>query len=179
MIEYINEYVIYVWIGLLLLLNAFWLVSVLFTLPGNWLMVITTALFAWWKWDDGIFGKTVLVVVAVLALIGEIIDIFAGAGSAKKAGASWYGALGAIGGTIAGALFGTFLIPIPILGTLMGACIGAGLGTWSVERLIGKSHDKSVKSGIGAGVGVFIGTTTKFLIGCLIWLIIAVAAFWP
>jgi uncharacterized protein YqgC (DUF456 family) len=74
---------------------------------------------------------------------------------------------------------GTFLIPVPIVGTLLGACIGAGLGTWSVERLIGKPQDKSVKSGVGAGVGVFVGTTTKFLIGCLIWLIIAVATFWP
>jgi uncharacterized protein YqgC (DUF456 family) len=179
MIENINEYVIYVWIGLLLLLNAIWLIGVLFTLPGNWLMLITTALFAWWKWDDGIFGKTVLVVVAVLALVGEIIEFFAGAGSAKKAGASWGGALAAIGGTIAGAIVGTFLIPVPIVGTLLGACIGAGLGTWSVERLIGKPQDKSVKSGVGAGVGVFVGTTTKFLIGCLIWLIIAIAAFWP
>jgi uncharacterized protein YqgC (DUF456 family) len=115
----------------------------------------------------------------VLALVGEIIEFFAGAGSAKKAGASWGGALAAIGGTIAGAIVGTFLIPVPIVGTLLGACIGAGLGTWSVERLIGKPQDKSVKSGVGAGVGVFVGTTTKFLIGCLIWLIIAVATFWP
>jgi hypothetical protein len=179
MIEYLNEYMIYVWIGLLLLLNAFCLMSVLFTLPGNWLMVSMTALFAWWKWDEGIFSTGLLIAVGILALIGEIIEFFAGAGSAKKAGASWRGALAAIGGTLVGALLGTFLIPIPIVGTLLGACLGAGLGTWSVERLLGKPKEKSVKSGVGAGVGVFVGTTTKFLIGCLIWLIIAIAAFWP
>ena len=170
---------IYVYIAVLLILNAGCLLGVLFALPGNWLMVILTALFAWWRWDEGIFSTTVLIIVAVLALIGEIIEFFAGAGSAKKAGAGWGGALAAIGGTIFGALFGTFLIPIPIAGTLLGACIGAGLATWSVERLSGKAYEQSVKIGVGAGVGVFVGTTTKFLIGCLIWLIIAVAAFWP
>jgi uncharacterized protein len=170
---------IYVWIVILLMLNACWLLGVLFTLPGNWLMIITTALFAWWRWDDGIFGIAILVTIAMLGLIGEVIEFFAGAGSARRAGAGWGGALAAIGGMIAGAILGTFLIPIPIAGTLLGACIGAGLATWSVERLSGKAHDKSVKSGVGAGVGVFVGTTTKFLIGCLIWLIIAIAAFWP
>lgn len=179
MIEFANEYIIYVWIGLLLLLNAFWLVCVLFTLPGNWLMGITTALFAWWRWDDGIFSKWLLIAVGILILIGEVIEFFAGAGSAKKSGASWKGALAAIGGAIAGALLGSVLLPIPVVGTLLGACLGAGLATWKVERLTGKAHDASVKSGVGAGVGVFVGTTTKFLIGCIIWILIAVAAFWP
>jgi len=167
---------IYVYVVFLLILNACWLAGVLFALPGNWLMVITTVLFGWWRWEDGIFGVAVLVVVALLALVGEAVEFFAGAGSAKKAGAGWAGALAAIGGMICGALFGTFLIPVPVLGTLLGACVGAGLATWGVERLVGKTHDKSVKSGLGAGVGVVVGTTTKFLIGCLIWLIIAVAA---
>jgi hypothetical protein len=167
---------IYVYVVFLLILNACWLAGVLFALPGNWLMVITTVLFGWWRWDDGIFGVAVLVAVALLALVGEAVEFFAGAGSAKKAGAGWAGALAAIGGMICGALFGTFLIPVPVLGTLLGACAGAGLATWGVERLSGKAHDKSVKSGLGAGVGVVVGTTTKFLIGCLIWLIIAIAA---
>ena len=170
---------IYVWIILLLLLNACWLLGVLFALPGNWLMVISTALFVWWRWDDGIFSMAVLIMIAILALIGELIEFFAGVGSAKKAGAGWGAALASISGMFAGAVLGTFLIPFPIAGTLLGACIGAGLVTWSVERLSGKTHDKSVKSGLGAGIGVFLGTTTKFLIGCIIWMIIAIAAFWP
>jgi uncharacterized protein len=179
MIEYINEYAIYGWIGLLLLLNAVWLVSVLFTLPGNWMMGVSTALFAWWQWDKGIFSTGVLIAVGILIVIGEMIEIFAGAGSAKKSGASWKGAVAAIGGAIVGALLGSVLLPILIVGTLLGACLGAGLATWKVERLTGKNHDASVKSGVGAGLGVFVGTTTKFLVGCIIWLTIAVAAFWP
>ena len=177
--NYYNTHMIYVWLILLILLNVCWLMLVLFTLPGNWLMVISTCLLAWWKGDDGLFSLPLLVVIAVLALIGEIIEFFAGAGGAKKAGAGWLGALAAIGGAIFGALAGTFIIPVPIFGTMLGACFGAGLATWTVERMTGKEHDASVRSGVGAGTGVLVGTISKFSIGCLIWLLITIAAFWP
>lgn len=175
-----NTRMIYVWLSMLILLNACWLMLVLFTLPGNWLMVITTCLFAWWKWDTGRpFNEWLLIGIAVLALIGEIIEFFAGAGGAKKAGSGWLGALAAIGGAIFGALAGTFIIAVPIIGTMLGACFGAGLAAWGVERITGKEHNASVRSGVGAGTGVLIGALSKFGIGCLIWLLVAIAAFWP
>jgi len=58
---------IYVYITMLLMLNVCWLVSVLLTVPGNWLMVLTTFAFAWWKSDAHLFGVPVLVLIAVLA----------------------------------------------------------------------------------------------------------------
>lgn len=149
-----------------------------FTLPGNWLMVISTCLFAWWKWDNGIFGWPLLIAISSLALIAEIIEFFAGVGGAKKAGAGWKGALAAIGGAIGGAILGTGIIPVPIFGAMLGACFGAGIATWLVERATGKEQDDSVRSGVGAGTGVLIGTISKFTVGCLIWLLITVAAFW-
>ena len=171
---------IYLYLVILLIANAVWLMLVPFTLPGNWLMIISTGLFAWWQWDQGIFSFPLLVVITVLALIAELIEFFAGAGGAKKAGASWTGAIAAIIGAVIGAIAGTILIPAPIVGTMLGACIGAGLCTWGVERLILKNQPQtSVQSGIGAGTGVLIGIITKFLIGCIIWICIAVAAFWP
>ncbi len=170
---------IYVYLVLLILLNACWLVMVLFTLPGNWLMVLGTCAFAWWQWDRGVFGWGVLATITILALIAELIEFFAGAGGAKKAGAGWWGALAAIGGAILGAIVGTGVIPVPIFGTLLGACFGAGFCTWAVERACGKAHEDSVQSGVGAGTGVLIGTLSKFIIGCIIWLVITIAAFWP
>lgn len=170
---------IYVWAAILIILNACWLVTVLFMFPGNWLMVCGTYLFAWWQWDRGIFGWPLLVVITVLALIGELIEFFAGAGGAKKAGAGWWGAIAAIGGAVMGAILGTILVPVPLIGTLMGTCIGAGLATWTVERATGKKHDESVRSGVGAGTGVLVGTLSKFIIGCVIWLLITIAVFWP
>lgn len=170
---------IYVWSVILILFNACWLVTVLFTLPGNWLMLGTTYLFAWWQKDNAVFSMPLLVVVTVLALIGEIIEFFAGAGGAKKAGAGWWGAGAAILGGFLGAVFGTGLIPIPIFGTLLGACFGAGIATWSVERTVGKKREESVRSGVGAGTGVLVGIVSKFIIGCVIWLLIAIAVFRP
>lgn len=168
---------IYVWSIILILLNGCWLATVPFMLPGNWLMVATTYLFAWWRWGDGIFSWPLLIVITVLALIGEIIEFLAGAGGAKKAGSGWMGALAAVGGAVCGAIIATPILPF--IGTILGACFGAGLATWIVERITGKKHDESVRSGVGAGTGVLIGTLSKLGIGCVIWLLIAIAAFWP
>ncbi len=170
---------IYFWVTLLIILNAFWLILVLFGLPGNWLMIISACSLTWWRYDDGIFSVPVIVIVVILAVIGEIVEFFAGMTGAKKAGASWFGSMAAIIGSIAGAFFGTFLIPLPIIGTLFGACCGAAVGTIGVELLCGKDLHESFRFGLGAGVGDLIGKTGKFIIGLGIWLIIAVSAYWP
>ena len=43
-----NRGMLYVELPILILLNLLWLPLVLFGLPGNWLMVLSTSLFAWW-----------------------------------------------------------------------------------------------------------------------------------
>lgn len=171
--------VVTVYLIVLLLVNAFWLLLVFFYLPGNWLMVLTTAGFAWWQGEQGIFSAWTLAAAAGLALLGEIAEFLAGLGGARRAGAGWKASLAAVGGALAGAILGTFLIPIPFAGTLLGGCIGAGLAAWSIERLSGKTHKHSVQSGIGAGLGTAAGTLFKVLMGIVIWLLIAAAAFWP
>jgi hypothetical protein len=65
------------------------------------------------------------------------------------------------------------------LGTLLGACIGAGLGAWSLEFSRGKELKESARHAVGAGLGEFLGITSKLAIGIVIWLIVAIAAFWP
>jgi len=169
---------LYLWSTILILLNAVWLVLVVFGLPGNWLIVISTCLFAWWRWDDDVFSIYTLIAIAALAVLGELVEFFAGMVGAKRAGASWRGSLAALAGAIAGAIFGTFLISIPFLGTLLGACIGAGLGAWALEFSRGKKLEESARYGVGAGLGEFLGITSKFALGIVIWLVVAVAAFW-
>jgi uncharacterized protein YqgC (DUF456 family) len=169
--------VLYFWSTLLVLLNACWLVLVIFGLPGNWLIVISTCLFAWWWADEEVFSIYALLVITILAVLGELVEFFAGAGGAKRAGASWCGSLGALVGAITGAVIGTFVIPF--FGTIIGACIGAGLGAWGLELSAGRAMKKSIRSGVGAGLGEFLGITTKFALGVIIWLIVVVAAFWP
>jgi len=47
------------------MLNAAWLLVVVFGLPGNWLIVISTCLFAWWRWDEGVFSIYTLIAILV------------------------------------------------------------------------------------------------------------------
>ena len=174
-----NEYVLYLWLAILVLLNGLWLILVLFGLPGNWLMVIATSLFAWWKWDERVFSGWTLIALAVLALAGELIEFFSGMVGARKAGASWRASIAGIFGAIAGAAVGTFLFPVPIVGTILGACLGVGLTVWLAEVWRGEQLEPSLRRGLGAGMGELVGITGKFAVGVLIWLIVAVAAFWP
>ncbi|HIJ51975.1 MAG TPA: DUF456 family protein [Planctomycetes bacterium] len=170
---------VYLSLIILLVLNALCLVLVLFALPGNWLIVILTCLFAWWRWDDGVFSVYTLIGIGILATLGELVEFFGGMGGAKKAGARWFGAFGALLGAIIGAVVCTFLIPILMLGTVIGACVGAGIGAWLFELAGGRQIKESARSGLGAGLGELLGITIKVSLGLAIWLIVTVAAFWP
>lgn len=175
----------FLWAIILVLVNAVWLCLTLLGLPGNWLMVAGTVLLAWWRWDthrpagDQMFSIGTLAAIVLLAGAGEILEFLAAALGAKRAGASRRGAWGALGGGFVGGIVGTFLIPIPLLGTLVGACLGAGFCAWGLELAGGRTHRASVHAAVGAGAGRLLGTMIKLAIGILIWIVIAVAAFWP
>ena len=110
---------VYLCSTILVLLNSAWLGLVVFGLPGNWLIVISTWLFAWWQWDNRVFSIYTLIAIAILAALGELVEFSAGMIGAKKSGASWPGSIAALFGAVTGAVLGTFLFPIPFLGTLL------------------------------------------------------------
>jgi uncharacterized protein YqgC (DUF456 family) len=168
----------YVWPILLILLNGAWLASIVAGLPGTWLMVASAVLLQWWR-HAGYFSTGTLVVAAVLAGLGEAFELAAGVVGARRAGGTRRGAVGAMVGSVVGAIAGTFVIPAPCIGTLIGACLGAAGGTMLVEAGTGIPAEVTVRAGIGAGVGRLVGTVIKVGIGAVIWVIIAVAAFWP
>ena len=168
---------IWTWLILLIILNTLWLALVLVGLPGNWLMILSVLLFAWWQSDVQIFSTVTLVGLCGLGLAGELFEFAAGTVGSKKAGGKIWGSVGAICGGITGAIAGTFLIPVPVIGSLTGACAGAFLGASLLELGSGRKMDASLKSGAGAGVGQLTGILTKLMIGVLIWLIIAFTAF--
>lgn len=175
----------YVAAAILTVLNAAGLLLVVLGLPGTWLMVAATLLVAWWHGDFGggsgtaMFATPVLVTIVALAAAGEITEFLAGVAGTKTAGGTRRGAIGALVGTLIGGIVGTFLIPIPVIGSLVGACAGAAIGAWGLELSGGRTMKASVRSGVGAGVGRFAGTVAKLVVGVAIWLIVAVAAFWP
>ncbi|MFA5424217.1 MAG: DUF456 domain-containing protein [Phycisphaerae bacterium] len=168
---------IYLWSILLILINTICLPITAFALPGNWLMVITTTAFAWLLREQNFISVYTLIAITLLAFIGEVLEFFGGMGGAKRAGAGFWGSLGAIIGAITGAIAGTFLIPVPFIGTIAGSVLGAALG--SAALTTAKGENKRTTIAMHAGLGQFIGSTMKLIAGVVIWFVVAVAAFWP
>ena len=172
---------IYLYAALLVILNLLWLFLVVVGLPGTWLMVLSTAGVAWlasWQLEEEMFSTWTLVIITAIAALGEVLEFISGVLGAKKAGGSGWGSFGALVGGLLGALFGTIFIPIFIVGSILGVCLGAFAGAALFEKLSGRSVDESVRSGQGAAVGRFLGIGAKLALGVVIWVIVAVAAFY-
>lgn len=168
---------IYVWSVVLIIINALCLVLTAFVIPGNWLMLIVTAVVAWLLREQNFISVFTLIAMTLLAVLGELLELLGGMGAAKKAGAGSWGSVGAITGAIVGAISGTFAIPIPIIGTLVGSAVGAAAGSAILSGT--KGQNKRTKVAMHAGIGQFIGSSMKLMVGVVIWFVAAVAAFWP
>jgi uncharacterized protein YqgC (DUF456 family) len=176
-----EERMAYLWAVVLIVLNTVWLGLVLLGLPGIWLMVITAAVVAWWQYGEGtpMFGVATLAIIVALAVVGEIVESAAGAAGSRGAGGTRRGTVGALVGGLAGAIVGTVLLPMPLLGSLIGASVGAGLGALGLELTGGRAMRNSVRTGLGAGAGRLLGTVLKLMVAVAVWVVLAVAAFWP
>lgn len=158
-------------VGLALLNLILWF-TILFNLPGTWLMVLGATLAEAWT-DEELFGLGFLGVAVGLALLGELLEFASSAAGARRSGGSKRGAVLAITGGIAGGVAGT-LLPAPILGTLIGASAGAFAGSMLGDLWAGRPLGLSVRSGRGAALGRFGGTVSKLMIGLV--LVVAIAA---
>ena len=164
-------------VTLLLIVNATLVLVVSMSLPGTWLMVVVTSIFAWARWQDGILGWPTLLSLLVLALLGEVFELVAGALGARSKGGSLKGALCAMLGGVAGGIAGTFLIPVPILGSILGAASGSFLGALMGEYAGGKQLDAAVETGKGAFIGRLLGSFFKVGVAVVMWFVVAFAVF--
>jgi hypothetical protein len=167
----------YLWSGLIPLLNLLWLGLTLLGLPGNWLMLATAGLIAWLTAGPPSYHWGTLAAGVAIAATGELFELLAGAAGSRRGGGSRRGALGALLGGIAGGLLGTFLVPVPLLGTVLGAAGGAFAGAVVGELTGEKTREEAIRSGRGAAIGHVAGVASKVLLGCALWLLLAVAAF--
>lgn len=165
----------YVWPALavlseLLLLGMGWGMT-LFCLPGTWLIVIGTALYAYlvpneWRVD---IGWIAVAVVFCLAVLGEIIESLAVAFGATRAGGSKRAAVLALGGSIGGGLVGGILgVPIPVIGSVIavvfGAACGATAGAMIGEHWKGRTAEEGWEVGKAAFWGRLLGTVGKIIV---------------
>ncbi len=168
-----------------LALGACWF-SNLLGLPGNWIMIGLCAIWYWLvdpasTWH---IGWKFLVLFAVLAGIGELIEFGASVLGTKRVGgsrkAAFWSVVGSIVGGIIGGIFG-LPIAIPLIGMVIGsvlfACLGAMVGAMLGENWQGSEINKTVQVGGAAFVGRFVGTVGKIALGSAIMVIATVALF--
>ena len=161
---------------LLLLFLVCGLAINIFTLPGNWLMLLAVAAYAWATEKSHYVGLITLGILLILAIIGEFVETFAAGRGVKKQGGSRWGSVGALVGGILGGILLTGLIPIPVLGTLCGILLGTFLGATLLELVGGKQVGRSALIGVGAAGGRFVGTTLKIAVGCIMLIVSMIVA---
>jgi hypothetical protein len=92
----------------------------------------------------------VIGVLAVLTAFSMVMDYLASVYGAKKLGATWRGALGAVVGGLIGLFFG-------LPGVLLGPFVGATL----FEMVGGRGFKESSRAGVGATIGLLAGALGK------------------
>ncbi|HEX4590861.1 MAG TPA: DUF456 domain-containing protein [Gemmataceae bacterium] len=152
---------------------VFWSLNLL-GLPGNWMIVAATVLYAWLTSTPGSGGLrwTAVAIVAGLAVFGEVVELAASAAGVKRVGGSRRGAVLALIGSVAGAMTGLFVgVPIPVIGSVIAALLFAGLGAllggMLGELTAGRSLANSWRVGRAAFWGRLFGTLAKTLIGAM------------
>ena len=157
--------------GFILLVIGFWVLN-FFGLPGNWLIIDVAALWIWLGPQQFQFSWWLLLVLLVMAVMGEVIEFAASVFGTKKMGGSSRGATLSVFGSIIGAIMGAVMgipIPIPVVGILIGsilfAGIGAMLGAMIGEYWVGSTTKQTMKIGGAAFFGRMLGTVGKITIG--------------
>ena len=129
--------------------------TILPALPGIILVLAGIVLGAWIADFTMVSGVTVGV-IAVLAIIGWLVDYFSGVLGAKRAGASKEAIIGGLIGTVVGVFTGLWgLIFMPFL--------GAVIGQYIVDRDMIRARDV----GFATWLGMAIGTVAKVAIAFL------------
>lgn len=168
-------------VGLLIALNIVSLMSNLFLLPGNWFMTGLLCIFL--MFSDYGHGPTwmIAVVCVVLAGLGEVLEFAMGSAAAGKKGASRRAMLISMGLSFVCSIVGTFVVPIPIVGSVIGAILGAAIGAFAGAWLgeAWKGTDPTLRTEIShaAMLGRLFGMVAKGVVGVTIF-VVQLVSFW-
>jgi len=149
-------------VGFVLLLSFFLIgfFAIFFGLPGTWLILLTSFFYGYAGHFEK-FGFPLLTLLAVVALVAELLEYLLGMAGAKRFGASRKGAIASIVGGIIGAI-----VCAPLffgIGALLGLFAGAFLGAFLYEWITQRDLEHSLRSGFGALLGKVSGTMVKLL----------------
>ena len=159
---------------LVLVLASGWALN-LFGLPGNWINAAAVGGYAWLVPAGQRLSISwwMVSVVLLLAVVGELLELVAGAAGAARVGASRRSAVLALGGSLVGSVLGAVIgLPIPLIGSLaaivLGAALGALGGAMLGESWKGRDLDHGWQVGQAAFWGRLLGTAGKLAVGAAI-----------
>ena len=142
-----------------------------FGLPGTWLIVAAAVGFNVLTGGERI-GTASLVIVAAMAIAGEVLEFALSGRYTRKYGGSRRAAWGAIIGGIVGAVIG---VPLPIVGSMIGAFAGAFAGALVAEYTRAANAATAARVATGALIGRAVAAALKVAIGLAmaVWIIFA------
>jgi uncharacterized protein YqgC (DUF456 family) len=126
--------------------------SLLPMIPGSLIVWTSILIHKLWMGDASV-AWNIVILTGIITLIGQLADIVMGIWGARKFGASWKGAVGAL----LGAFIGLF-IPPQLFWLIVGPVIGAIIG----ELLAGRTFKAGSKAGFGTVIGGIIAFALKF-----------------
>lgn len=141
-------------------------------LPGNWLILASSLVFAFlFRTSAGLeLGWTGLGILLLLALAGEALEALAGLAGIAKLQASRRSMVLSLFGSLLGSLVGATLgLPIPVVGPAIAAVLGGAMGAFA-GAAVGEgwkrgSLGQTWAVGRAAFWGRLLGTFGKFVIG--------------
>ncbi len=164
-------------IGLVLLYIFFLFLNILIFvgLPGSWAMFVGIVIFALSIGFSSI-GWVWLTVMAVLLVVGEIVEATLGVVVVAGKGATRWGIIGTFLGGIVGAIIGA--ATIPVAGSVIFALLGAFFGAVICEYIYYNSLDQALRTGFFAFIGKLLAMFVKVALG-LIVLGLFIYKSWP
>jgi uncharacterized protein len=123
-------------------------------LPGNAIVWLGILIHKLWVHENSV-SWSVVIVTGILMIIAMLLDWVCTLWGARKFGASWRGALGALIGGFVG-----IFTPPPLVWVILGPVIGAVIA----ELLSGRALREATKAGIGTIIGSFISFLLKITI---------------
>jgi len=145
--------------------------GLIFGLPGTWMILGATLVYAWIT-DFAQVSGGLLLLFGLLTLAGEFVEYVFGIAGARRFGSSNRGIVFSILGGLVGAMIGA-----PLFfgfGAILGALVGAFLGAVLIELLTYGPTEwkKAVRSGWGNFLGRTAGVITKMAIaiGMIVWI---------
>ena len=141
-------------------------------MPGNWCIVLLALLYELLIAPAGQMqlGWPIIGLLAVLAMIGEVLEFATGAVGVAKTGGSRRSAAIALVGSFVGGIMGAAVgLPIPVAGPIIGvllfASVGALLGAVVGEYSVRRELRGSLKVGAAAFLGRMFGSVGKAIVG--------------